>query len=106
MCSWRPTSIPAMQSKWPICAKRRKEQDLQIPQSGMAVCMDAGDSLTIHPANKTVVSNRLAYLALGKTYGVEGISYQGPTFKSMKLAADTVKVAFDNAVNGLTTLRQ
>jgi rhamnogalacturonyl hydrolase YesR len=75
----------------------------QIPQSGMAVCMDAGDSITIHPANKTVVSNRLAYLALGKTYGVEGISYQGPTFKSMKLAADTVKVAFDNAVNGLTT---
>lgn len=74
-----------------------------IPNSGMAVSIDAGDQRTIHPANKMVVSKRLAYWALAKTYGREGIIYQGPAYKAMNIVADTVKVSFNNAANGLTT---
>ncbi|RZS74807.1 sialate O-acetylesterase [Pseudobacter ginsenosidimutans] len=98
-----PYKYPSYAVEAPYMREAQEKAGAQIPNSGMAVCMDAGDSLTIHPANKTVVSRRLAYLALGKTYGVEGISYQNPSFKSMKLVNDTVRIAFDNASNGLTS---
>ncbi|NML22202.1 hypothetical protein HHL16_15065 [Pseudoflavitalea sp. G-6-1-2] len=87
----------------------REAQELalkNIPDAGMAVCMDAGDSTTIHPANKSVVGRRLAYLALGKTYKVSGISYANPVYKAMKIAADTVKLNFDNAPMGLTSYNE
>src|SRR5699024_2940641 len=37
-----------------------------VPNTGMAVLTDAGDSLDIHPQNKQVVGNRLALWALAK----------------------------------------
>jgi len=74
-----------------------------IPRSGMVVSMDAGEEKTIHPANKTVISERLACWALADTYGWEGLPYESPVYKSMKVAGDTVVVAFDHSVNGLTS---
>jgi sialate O-acetylesterase len=89
----------------PLVPYLREAQDKAqalIPNSGMVVVMDAGDEKTIHPANKTVVGNRLAYWALAKTYGREGLNYQSPTYKAMTIVTDTVKVSFNNAANGLT----
>jgi len=74
-----------------------------IPRSGMVVSMDAGEEKSIHPANKTVISERLACWALADTYGWEGLPYESPVYKSMKIAGDTVMVAFDHSVNGLTS---
>lgn len=74
-----------------------------IPHSGMVVSMDAGDEKSIHPANKAVISERLACWALANTYGWAGLPYAGPVFKGMKISGDTVTVSFDNAVNGLTS---
>jgi sialate O-acetylesterase len=69
----------------------------------MVVSMDAGEEKTIHPANKTVISERLACWALANTYGWTGLPYASPVFSGMKIVADTVTVAFANAVNGLTS---
>lgn len=74
-----------------------------IPHSGMVVSMDAGEEKTIHPANKTIISERLACWALADTYGWTGLPYESPVFSGMKITGDTVTVAFDNAVNGLTS---
>ena len=74
-----------------------------IPRSGMVVSMDAGEEKTIHPANKTVISQRLAGWALADAYGWEGVPYMSPAYRSMKVAGDTVTVSFDNSVNGLTS---
>ncbi|HEY4289430.1 MAG TPA: sialate O-acetylesterase [Puia sp.] len=75
----------------------------EIPHSGMAVSIDAGEEKSIHPANKTVISQRLAYWALANTYEWVGLPYASPFFKSMKIRRDTVMVALDNVVNGLTS---
>ncbi|HVK49775.1 MAG TPA: sialate O-acetylesterase [Pseudobacter sp.] len=101
-----PYKYPSAAGDAPFMREAQEKAGAAIPQSGMAISMDAGDSVTIHPANKTVVSRRLAYLALGKTYGVEGISFENPSFKAMKTANDTVKVAFNNAALGLTAYGQ
>jgi sialate O-acetylesterase len=74
-----------------------------LPHIGMASTMDAGEERCIHPANKKVVGERLAYLALAKTYGLNGIEYSGPVLKEMNVEGSVVKLTFDHAANGLTT---
>lgn len=68
-----------------------------VPNTGMAVLMDAGWAEGIHPSDKRTPGERLALLALGKTYGVEGIGCESPVYKSMEIKGDTVIVSFDRA---------
>lgn len=69
----------------------------RVPNTGMAVLLDAGDRTCIHPADKRTAGERLALLALSKTYGVEGISGDSPFYDSMEVQNDTVIVSFDRA---------
>lgn len=74
-----------------------------ISNSGMVSLMDAGEEKCIHPANKKVAGDRLAYMALSKTYGIEGFPCEGPTLKEMKVSGTEIKLTFNNAPNGLTS---
>ncbi len=68
-----------------------------VPNTGMAVLMDAGFKEGIHPYDKRTPGERLALLALNKTYGIEGISGDSPYYKSMEVQNDTVIVSFERA---------
>jgi sialate O-acetylesterase len=70
---------------------------------GMACIMDTGEKDCIHPANKKAAGDRLAYLALAKTYGRKGFASDGPVLKEMKIEGNQVKLTFNNAPNGLTS---
>src|SRR5688572_5218492 len=74
-----------------------------IPNSGMAVVLDAGEENNIHPANKKVAGERLAYLALGKTYGLKGFGVESPTFDSLIVNGSIAEVKFANAASWLTS---
>lgn len=74
----------------------------RVPNSGMAVLLDAGMEKCIHPARKQVAGERLALLALAKTYGVEGITAESPYYKSMEVRGDTVIVSFERAPMWIT----
>ncbi|CCY37273.1 putative sialic acid-specific acetylesterase [Tannerella sp. CAG:118] len=67
-----------------------------IPNSGMVTTMDVGDIDCIHPANKEVVAERLAYWALAKTYGKKGIVYSAPVYKSMEIKDGKIYITFDD----------
>lgn len=67
-----------------------------------AVITDAGDSLDIHPRNKTVTGERLAAWALAKQYGKD-VTYSGPLFKTMKVEGNKAVLSFDYADDGLMT---
>ncbi|MGF1923457.1 MAG: sialate O-acetylesterase [Bacteroidia bacterium] len=77
-----------------------------IPNSGMVVSVDAGSQTTIHPPNKTIIAKRLAYWALAKTYGKEGIAYMGPVYHSLQIIEDKAIVSFDHTPLGLTAYDQ
>jgi sialate O-acetylesterase len=74
-----------------------------IPNCGMAVLMDLGEELCIHPADKKTGSERLAYWALAETYDIEGIGYAYPVLKEMVVKDTLVELSFDHIPNGLTT---
>lgn len=75
----------------------------EIPNSGMAVIMDIGEKYNIHPVDKEKGGNRLAYLALAKTYGFDGFEFESPEFNAMEIKGSTVTVSFNNVPNGITS---
>jgi sialate O-acetylesterase len=68
----------------------------EIPNTGMAVCTDRGDSLDVHPTRKQEVGERLAYWALNKTYGHHVVP-SGPLYKSVSFQKNVAYVSFDYA---------
>lgn len=73
---------------------------LKIPNTGMAVIIDVGESRDIHPRNKMDVGKRLARWALAKDYGKK-IVYSGPLYKSMKVEGGKAILSFDHVGSGL-----
>jgi sialate O-acetylesterase len=53
---------------WPSFRYAQYKLSREIPNSGMAVSLDLGDSLDVHPKKKEEIGNRLANLALRNTY--------------------------------------
>ena len=74
-----------------------------VPFTGMAVINDISDLKDIHPTNKQEVGRRLALWALARTYGQEAVVYSGPTFKSLALEGDALRVTFDHVGGGLVS---
>ena len=74
-----------------------------IPNTGMAVINDIGNLRDIHPNNKQDVGKRLAVWALAKDYGKANVVYSGPTYKSMSIDGDKLRLTFDNVGGGLTS---
>lgn len=72
-----------------------------IPNTGMAVSSDLGDSLNVHPTHKKAVGERVARWALNKTYGYTVVP-SGPLFRSVDFKDNAAYVTFDYA-EGLTT---
>lgn len=66
-----------------------------IPNSGIVCTNDAVypyEGTQIHPAQKQKVGERLAFLALNKTYGHDEVWCQSPSFKDMDIKGDTVRI--------------
>jgi len=72
-----------------------------IPNSGIAVTLDIGDEISIHPPKKKEVADRLLYNALNKTYGYKAVDFSGPVMDSFSIRNDTALVTFKFAENGL-----
>lgn len=77
---------------------------LNIPHTGMIVTTDLVDNAKdIHPSYKWIVGERLALLALAKSYGKDTLEYSGPTYQRMETKGNQVTLYFDHAKNGLFT---
>lgn len=74
----------------------------QIPNTGMAVTSDVGDSLDVHPTHKLEVGERLGRWALCKTYN-KNVVPSGPLFSKAWRERDVAVVAFDYADTLMTS---
>lgn len=80
---------------WFRDSQRRLMQ--QIPNTGMAVSSDLGDSLNVHPIHKQEIGERLARWALADTYH-RPLTPSGPLFKcAWREVGNKVAVSFNDA---------
>ena len=70
---------------------------LRVPGTFLATAVGVGEGKDIHPRRKQEVGRRLAMSAMGNVYGVKDKTYSGPTYKSMKIEGNTIRLTFDFA---------
>jgi sialate O-acetylesterase len=80
---------------WPWFRDSQRRMMNEIPNTGMAVSSDNGDSLDVHPRNKKPIGERLARWALNKTYGMSHILPSGPLFQQADFRENAVYVTFN-----------
>ena len=73
---------------------------LSLPNTGMAVAIDIGDSSDIHPKNKQEVGRRLSLTAMKLAYG-EHLIYSGPMYRSMLVERNKCLLSFEHTGDGL-----
>lgn len=92
------------ESNW---AQLRESQllTLSVPNTGMAVTIDAGEWNDIHPLNKKVVGVRLAKLAQQLAYKNRTIGPSAPKYKSMKIKGAQIELTFSKPGCQLATIQ-
>lgn len=85
--------------RWPE-VRDAQRQALALRNTGMAVTIDIGDPVDIHPKDKLDVGLRLARAARAIAYG-EKIEWSGPLYRQLTREDHGLRVWFDHA-KGLT----
>jgi sialate O-acetylesterase len=90
--------LPAFKNTSPAF-RDQQTNVLKLNATGMAVTLDLGEVDSIHPCRKFDVAKRLVKIALAKVYN-KNITYSGPTFESMSVEGDKIRVKFQEATLG------
>lgn len=77
---------------WFRDSQRRLQNEISF--TGMAVSSDLGDSLDVHPKHKKKIGERLAKLALNKTYHFDNILPSGPLLKNVGFEKSKAYISF------------
>ena len=106
LAAFQQTHPDPVESEWAKMRWTQMKLGETLGKSGTAVIIDAGDHNDIHPKDKKTPGERLARLALARTYGQKDLVEAGPIPTAAKAGkadgAPVVGVAFKNAV-GLKT---
>ena len=76
-------------------------KSLRLPQTGMAITVDVGETGDIHPKNKQDVGKRLAFWALGDVYEKKGVATSGPLPAGHQVRGNRIIVSFTHCDGGL-----
>jgi sialate O-acetylesterase len=76
---------------------------LEVPNTGMAVTLEAGEWNDIHPLNKKTVGERLARAAEYIAYGDVNVVPSGPIYQSAKIDGNKIEITFKSIGSGLVT---
>jgi sialate O-acetylesterase len=88
------------ESNWAQLRQSQLEA-LSVPNTGMAVAIDAGEWNDIHPLDKQDAGKRLALQAAHLAYGEKHIVYSGPLLQSAKTEGNKLILSFTNMGSGL-----
>ena len=87
---------------------RLREQQFRasqiIPNSGLVCTNDLVypyEPTQIHPCQKKPVGQRLAYLALNKTYGMTTVGCESMSYKDMKITDDFIDIHLNNTLGAI-----
>lgn len=100
LASFRAREATPSEGGW---ARLRESQlrTLSLHHTGMAVTIDIGEALNIHPQNKQDVGRRLARWAMRDCYGDKQVEVSGPLYASNAIEGDRIRVRFNHVGGGL-----
>ncbi len=82
--------------------REAQESALKLPATALAITIDVGDAVDLHPKNKRPVGERLALIALNQIHGQKTLEWCGPTVQSMHTEGAVMQIKFTHAA-GLTS---
>jgi len=80
-----------------VLVRDAQRRALKLPNTGMVILSDIGDTANIHPKNKQDVGLRFANLALNRHYKKILTEDSGPLFKEMTIEKNKAIVSFDHS---------
>ncbi len=105
--SWNPPQsepVEGLEASWAVNRESMRLADQKVPNTAMAVTIDSGDAIALHPKNKKPIGLRHAYLALQKTYGKK-IPADGPRLKEKVIQGSRIILEFGSVGAGLMMSR-
>lgn len=100
LAPYGPIVTEPQESSWAALRKVQLRVSQTVPGTGMAVITDCGHETEIHPLPKQPVGQRLALLALARTYGQQ-VVYSGPAFSGMTVRDGKATLSFQQLGRGL-----
>ncbi len=100
LAPYGPIVAEPQESSWAALRAVQLRASQTVPGTGMAVITDCGHETEIHPLPKQPVGQRLALLALARTYGQQFV-YSGPAFSGMTIRAGKATLSFQHVGRGL-----
>lgn len=98
---WQPDAIPAA-----LVREQQQKAAKVIPNCGITCTNDLTypyEVDVIHGTRKREIGERMAWQVAERQYGIKGMPWRCPEFRSLSKGEDgTVRVAFDNVACGLT----
>ena len=82
---------------WPHFRNSQRQMAAEIPNCDFAVSSDKGDPWDVHPKEKAPIGQRLARLALNRTYGMGHVVQHGPTPVNAKAVNGKIVIEFSDA---------
>ncbi|MFP6871907.1 MAG: sialate O-acetylesterase [Verrucomicrobiales bacterium] len=105
--SWNPSQekpVEGIESPWAVNREMMRLVTADVANTAMAVSIDTGDAIALHPKNKKPIGTRHAYLALKEVYG-KNIIASGPRFIKKSLQGNRIVLEFDSIGSGMMTAR-
>jgi sialate O-acetylesterase len=99
LAAYRQANPEPEDTDWPWL-REAQAMAIALPNTGMAVAIDAGSQTNIHPPDKPTVGARLAAAALEVAYGRDIVA-SGPTFKRLTVSGNQAVLDFDHIGGGL-----
>ena len=81
---------------WPVIRQAFLNTSKTVPNTGMAIGLGLGHPKQIHPRNKQGIGNRLALVALRKTYNKTDHAWTGPYYTDCEFENGKAIVTFEN----------
>ena len=89
-------------SAWAVLRDQQRLVTKSLDHNGMAVIIDVGDAVDIHPKDKKTVGNRLAQWALAKVYHQKSVA-GSPLYTHMAIKGDKLQLFFEDVGECLKT---
>jgi sialate O-acetylesterase len=106
--SWNPPQekpVEGVEASWAVSREMMRLVTEECPNTGMAVAIDTGDAVQLHPKNKEPIGLRHAYLALKQVYDKDIVDY-GPRYRKQAVDGSKVVLEFDSVGGGLVAAKE